>query len=83
MKPKSSEDLWYTLIHRIRIFNSVTGSEVPELYIPNYPPKKNDLYRARDDMDHIFTEYDIGDEYSFRSYITTRYMMESAAEFEI
>lgn len=63
------------------MFNSITGERVPKIYKPNYPPKKDDLYRIRNDMDQLVEQHDITEgEYSFRSYITTRYMIESVAE---
>lgn len=83
MKPQSSDDLYYILINRIKVFNSLSGDNIPHMHTPNYPPKENDLYRLRNDMDHITQEYDvIGEDYPFRSYITTRYLIEAVAEFD-
>lgn len=78
------DEMWKMLIYRIRAFNSMTGDDKPDLYLPKYPPSKEDTLRLRDDMDSIVQEYKIiGNECSFRYYMTTRYLLETIPEHEI
>jgi hypothetical protein len=81
VKPKTTEELWQITTYRIKAFNSMTRDSTPNLYLPRYPPRKDDLLRIRNDFDSIIQEYEvINEECSFRYYITTRYLLETLSE---
>lgn len=77
----SPDELARSLSLRLRIFNTKTGEEVPDIYDFPMPDKKTGLLRLRRDLDDIVDEYNVlGDQCSFRFYVTTRERIEALSD---
>lgn len=77
----SPDELARSLSLRLRIFNTKTGDEVPDIYNFPMPEEKTGLLRLRRDLDDIVEEYDVLDnQCSFRFYITTRERIEALSD---
>lgn len=81
MWPKSTKDLWFILINRIRVFNLRTGDSVPDIYYPKYSTDKRSLYRFRNDLDNLVKNNNvINTSVSPRYYLATRSIVEIIAD---
>lgn len=81
IKHENPDELAKSLSLRLRIFNTKTGEDVPDIYNFPVPDTKAGLIRLRKDLDNIVDNNDVlGEDCSFRFYITTRERIEALSD---
>lgn len=81
IKHENPDELAKSLSLRLRIFNTKTGEDVPDIYNFPVPDTKTGLIRLRKDLDNIVDNNDVlGEDCSFRFYITTRERIEALSD---
>lgn len=81
IKHEKPDELARSLSLRLRIFNTKTGEKTPDIYNFPMPDTKDGLLRLRKDLDNIVDNNDIlGQECSYRFYITTRERIEALSD---
>lgn len=80
---ESAEQLANALKLRIRIFNTKTGQNIPDINPFPIPNSREGLLRLRKDIDSLVNEYDVinPDSCSVDFYLTTRYKIELLSDF--
>jgi hypothetical protein len=81
IKHEKPDELARSLSLRLRIFNTKTGEDTPDIYNFPMPDTKNGLLRLRKDLDNIVEDNDIlGEKCSYRFYVTTRERIEALSD---